>query len=223
MEKFVNLFLSGAVSGGIYAVMAAGLVLTYQTSGMFNFAHGAVAFVTAYFFYQLNFGQDIPAIPAAIIAVFIFAPLLGLALDRILLRRLATAPVYARIVGTIGLLIALPALAIWLVETFSNTILELGLPTNTGTGTGGGVVRGLGPFPARGLAPRLHRAPRRHPELRPGGRVRRRGHRRGIAVVRPAQDAPRSGDARRRRPRGPRRHAQRELGPHLRGRVRSSR
>ena len=48
MDKFINLFLSGAVSGGIYAVMAAGLVLTYQTSGMFNFAHGAVAFVTAF-------------------------------------------------------------------------------------------------------------------------------------------------------------------------------
>ncbi len=147
MNKFVNLFLSGAVSGGIYAVMAAGLVLTYQTSGMFNFAHGAVAFVTAYFFYQLNFGQDVPVWLAAILSVFVFAPLLGLALDRILLRRLATAPVYARIVGTIGLLIALPALAIWLVETVGNTIAELDLPVNTGTGTGGGAVRGLGPFP----------------------------------------------------------------------------
>ena len=45
-----------------------------------------------------------------IISVFIFAPLLGLLLDRLLLRRLAKAPVYARIVGTIGLLVALPAL-----------------------------------------------------------------------------------------------------------------
>ena len=31
-------------------------MLTYQTSGIFNFAHGAVAFVTAYFFFQLNTG-----------------------------------------------------------------------------------------------------------------------------------------------------------------------
>jgi ABC-type branched-subunit amino acid transport system ATPase component/branched-subunit amino acid ABC-type transport system permease component len=147
VDKFINLFLSGAVSGGIYAVMAAGLVLTYQTSGMFNFAHGAVAFVTAYFFYQLNFGQGVPVWLAFILSVFVFAPLLGLALDRILLRRLATAPVYARIVGTIGLLIALPAMAIWLVDTVGNTIAYLGLPTNTGTGTGGGAVRGLGPFP----------------------------------------------------------------------------
>ena len=88
------------------------MVLTYQTSGIFNFAHGAVAFVTAYFFYQLNTGQGVPVVPAAILSVVVFAPLLGLALDRILLRRLATAPVYARIVGTVGLLIALPALAL---------------------------------------------------------------------------------------------------------------
>ena len=147
MEKFLNLLLSGAVSGGIYAVMAAGVVLTYQTSGIFNFAHGAVAFVTAYFFFQLNTGQDIPVIPAALLSVLIFAPLLGLALDRILLRRLATAPVYARIVGSIGLLIALPALALWIVEALGNSVLELDLPTTTGSGGGSATVRGIGPFP----------------------------------------------------------------------------
>src|SRR3954451_23163101 len=94
--------------------MASGLVLTYTTSGIFNFAHGAVAFATAYLYYQLNTGLGVPIVPALIIAVFIFAQLLGLLLDRILLRRLATAPVYARIVGTIGLLVALPALIQWL-------------------------------------------------------------------------------------------------------------
>jgi branched-subunit amino acid ABC-type transport system permease component len=145
VDKFLNLLLSGAVSGGIYAVMAAGVVLTYQTSGIFNFAHGAVAFVTAYFFFQLNTGLDVPVLPAALISVLIFAPLLGLALDRILLRRLASAPVYARIVGSIGLLIALPALSLWLVEALGNTVLDLGLPITTGTGNA--TVRGIGPFP----------------------------------------------------------------------------
>jgi ABC-type branched-subunit amino acid transport system ATPase component/branched-subunit amino acid ABC-type transport system permease component len=145
VDKFLNLLFSGAVSGGIYAVMAAGVVLTYQTSGIFNFAHGAVAFVTAYFFFQLNTGLDVPVVPAALISVLIFAPLLGLALDRILLRRLATAPVYARIVGSIGLLIALPALSLWLVEALGNTVLDLGLPVTTGTGNA--TVRGIGPFP----------------------------------------------------------------------------
>ncbi|HEU5309639.1 MAG TPA: branched-chain amino acid ABC transporter permease, partial [Acidimicrobiia bacterium] len=145
MDKFLNLLFSGAVSGGIYAVMAAGLVLTYQTSGIFNFAHGAVAFVTAYFFFQLNTGLGVPVLPAALLSVLVFAPLLGLALDRVMLRRLAEAPVYARIVGSIGLLIALPALALWLVEALGNTVLDFGLPVTTGTGNS--TVRGIGPSP----------------------------------------------------------------------------
>ena len=103
MNEFLNLAMSGLVTGAIYSIMASGLVLTYQTSGIFNFAHGAVAFTTAFVYYQLHTGQGIPIVPAAIISVLVFAPLLGLALDRILLRRLASAPVYARIVGTIGL------------------------------------------------------------------------------------------------------------------------
>ena len=95
MQKFLNLTISGLVTGAIYSIMASGLVLTYQTSGVFNFAHAAVAFTSAYFYFQLHFGEGIPIVPAAVITVLFFAPLLGLALDRIVLGRLSTAPVYA--------------------------------------------------------------------------------------------------------------------------------
>ncbi|MGH9014791.1 MAG: ABC transporter permease subunit [Acidimicrobiia bacterium] len=150
MEKFVNLVISGAVAGAIYSIMASGLVLTYQTSGIFNFAHGAVAFVTAFLFFQLHQptsagGLGWPIVPAAVVSILVFAPLLGLVLDRLLLRRLAQAPVYARIVGTVGLLIALPALALWLVETVANAVLELALPENAP----GFEPAGLGPTPRK--------------------------------------------------------------------------
>lgn len=149
MEKFLNLVISGAVAGAIYSIMASGLVLTYQTSGIFNFAHGAVAFVTAFVYFQLhestaNGGLGWPIVPAAIVSILVFAPLLGLLLDRILLRRLAAAPVYARIVGTIGLLVALPALALFLVETVADQVLDLGLPVPAP----GLLPAGLGPDPA---------------------------------------------------------------------------
>src|SRR5271169_370080 len=126
--------------------MASGLVLTYETSGIFNFAHGAVAFVTAYFYYQLHTGQGIPVVPAAAISVLLFAPALGLLLDRIMLRRLSTAPVYARIVGTIGLLVALPQLGLWIVETVFDDLFGSNLPKLTDIGAGGSAP-GLGPFP----------------------------------------------------------------------------
>jgi branched-subunit amino acid ABC-type transport system permease component/ABC-type branched-subunit amino acid transport system ATPase component len=147
MDKFLNLVLSGSVTGAIYSIMASGLVLTYSTSGIFNFAQGAVAFASAYLFYQLNTGAGVSTVASLIIVVFVFAPLLGLLLDRVLLRRLARAPVYARIVGTIGLLIALPALVQWLVVTVGNDVLDLGLAGNQAT-TSGQQVPGVGPTPA---------------------------------------------------------------------------
>jgi branched-subunit amino acid ABC-type transport system permease component len=136
MSEFWNLVFSGLVTGAIYGIMASGLVLTYSTSGIFNFAHGAVAFATAYLYYQLNTGLGVPIVPSLIIAVFVFAPLLGLLLDRILLRRLAMAPVYARIVGTIGLLVALPALIQWLVISVGNGVLDLGFEGNQAVNEG---------------------------------------------------------------------------------------
>ncbi len=150
MNKLIDIVISGAVTGSIYAIMAAGLVLTYQTSGIFNFAHGAVAFTVAYLYYELHVGQGIPIVFALIISVFIFAPLLGLLLDRVLLRRLAHAPVYARIVGTIGLLVALPSLTNWLVESVGNGLFELGLPTNKAD-QGNIQPPGIGPSPAKTL------------------------------------------------------------------------
>jgi len=144
VTKFLSLVISGFVSGGIFAIVAAGLVLTYQTSGIFNFAHGAVAFTTALLYFELHSpdGGGWPIVPAAIVSILVFAPLLGLLLDRVLLRRLASAPVYARVMGTIGLLIALPAMALWIVQQ-GNEIFDWGLPATQQ------VARppGLGPTP----------------------------------------------------------------------------
>jgi ABC-type branched-subunit amino acid transport system ATPase component/branched-subunit amino acid ABC-type transport system permease component len=147
MTKFLNLVLSGAVTGAIYSIMASGLVLTYSTSGIFNFAHAAIAFSAAYLYYQLNTGEGLPILPSVILVAFIYTPLLGLLLDRILLRRLAKAPVYARIVGTIGLLVALPNLVMWLVVTVGNDVLDLGLAGNQAAANGLSVP-GVGPTPA---------------------------------------------------------------------------
>lgn len=149
MQKFLNLVISGMVTGAIYSIMASGLVLTYQTSGVFNFAHAAVAFTSAYFYFQLNTGQGIPIVPSVIITVLFFAPLLGLLLDKIVLGRLSTAPVYARIVGTIGLLIALPAFAQWLVDAVLEDWLGLGLAKLSEVGADTGFVPpGVGPSPS---------------------------------------------------------------------------
>jgi len=146
VDRFFNLVVSGAVTGAIYSMMASGLVLTYQTSGIFNFAHGAIAFTVGYFYFQLNTGEGMHWIPALILSVLVLAPLLGLLLDRVMLRRLAAAPVYARIVGTIGLLVALPNLVQWLAETAGDVVFDFGLPSAADTQAAGN-ARGVGPSP----------------------------------------------------------------------------
>src|SRR5205085_2765534 len=116
----------GLQTCSINSIMASGLVLTYTTSGIFNFAHGAIAFASAYLYFQLHVGLGLPIVPSLIISPFLFAPLLGLLLDRILLRRLAHGPVYARIVGTIGLLVMLPNFVQWLVITVGIKVFSIG-------------------------------------------------------------------------------------------------
>jgi ABC-type branched-subunit amino acid transport system ATPase component/branched-subunit amino acid ABC-type transport system permease component len=147
MDKLLSLVISGTVTGGIYSIMASGLVLTYTTSGIFNFAQGAIAFAVAYFYYQLNSG-GMPVVPAAILSILVFAPLMGFALDRLLLRRLAEAPVYARVVGTIGLLVAIPSFMQWVVVTIGNTIFHAGLVGNKASDQGL-LTPGLGPTPPK--------------------------------------------------------------------------
>ena len=121
MNKFVSLLLTGAVSGGIYAIYASGLVLTYSTARIFNFAFGSIAFATAFVYYQLNTGLGLSVVPSALLCVGVFAPVMGFVLERAVFARLSRAPEFARIVGTIGILVALPNLCIvtaqWLRET----------------------------------------------------------------------------------------------------------
>ncbi|MGB3412796.1 MAG: ATP-binding cassette domain-containing protein [Microthrixaceae bacterium] len=149
MVQFWSLVIAGAVSGGLYAIMASGLVLTYQASGIFNVGQGAVAFVTALTYFQLHQpteagGLGLGIVPAAIISILIVAPLIGVLLDVALFRRLAKAPDTARLVGTVGVLIALPAGALWLIDTI-NTVFGSEMPSVAGDA--GLSPPGIGPTP----------------------------------------------------------------------------
>jgi ABC-type branched-subunit amino acid transport system ATPase component/branched-subunit amino acid ABC-type transport system permease component len=150
MQKFMGLLISGLATGAIYSVMASCLVLSFETSGIFNFALPAIAFCCAYFYYEMNTALSIPIIPAAILTVLIFAPLLGLALNKLIFARLSTAPVYVRVVGTIGVLIALPNFALWFIGAFLSDTLGLNVADLTKGGENAGFgIPGLGPTPPK--------------------------------------------------------------------------
>src|SRR5687768_13111024 len=83
MQALLPFIISGIAVGSIYGVAATGLVLTYKTSGIFNFAQGALAATGAYFFYWLHIDHDMHWLPAALLTVFVLGPLLGLACERL--------------------------------------------------------------------------------------------------------------------------------------------
>lgn len=101
--------LSGLVLGSIYAVSVLGLVLTYNASRVFNFAHGAIAYFAAVTYYWLTKFQDVSVPVAAILCIFVAGPVLGLLLYRIIFHRLTASPPVVRFVSTVGLWVAIPA------------------------------------------------------------------------------------------------------------------
>src|ERR1700677_1723389 len=109
MLQFV---IAGLVLGGIYAICSAGLVITYTASGILNFAFGAMAFFIARLFYFLNTQHGWSILPAAVLSILVAAPALGVLLYAVLFRHLRLASPRIKVVATIGLLVAIPSLAI---------------------------------------------------------------------------------------------------------------
>ncbi|MFD3870485.1 ATP-binding cassette domain-containing protein [Streptomyces sp. NPDC058623] len=142
MGDLLVFVLSGLVSGALYALLATGLVLSYSASGLFNFAHGATAYLCALTFYELHSGLGWSAVPAALLVVCVLAPGLGWGLDRLMFRRLARVGESAQIVATIGLLVALPAAGLWTVELLG----AAGAPVAPAENQFG--LPGVGPSPA---------------------------------------------------------------------------
>ncbi|MEU9232309.1 ABC transporter permease subunit [Streptomyces subrutilus] len=143
MGDLLVFVLSGLVTGALYALLATGLVLSYSASGLFNFAHGATAYLCALTFYELHSGLGWPAVPTALLVVFVLAPGLGWGLDRLMFRRLARVGETAQIVATIGLLVALPAAGLWAVELLA----DAGAPVKPAENQFG--LPGVGPSPAK--------------------------------------------------------------------------
>ena len=114
MQQLISNILSGMSYGSVYALLAVGLVLTYKTSGIFNLAYGAQAFVAGAVYFDARVRHDWPIPVAFILAVFVISPLLGLLLERLLFRYLRNAPPVAWLVTVLGLFVAIPQiLKLW--------------------------------------------------------------------------------------------------------------
>ena len=107
MTDFVTFTVIGVVLGSTYAIAASGLVLTYATSNVFNMAHGAVGMVMTFLYWELYVNQGWPLWVALPGVLLVAAPLFGLLMERLVMRRLTTADVTTSLGVTVGLLVAL--------------------------------------------------------------------------------------------------------------------
>jgi branched-chain amino acid transport system permease protein len=116
VDKFLVFFVIGITTGSVYAISATGLVVSYITSGVFNFAHGAIGMFLAFTYWELHINQHWSTAAALAMTLLVVAPVIGVLLDVLVMRRLvANASVATKLVVTLALLLAFQggAQAIW--------------------------------------------------------------------------------------------------------------
>ena len=111
MSTLLPLTIVGIVAGCIYAVTATGLVVTYTTTGIFNFAHGAMGMIAAFAYWQFSVHWGLPEPVAFLIVLLVVAPLLGAIIERLLMRPLRGRSLDVTLTTTLGLLLFLIGLA----------------------------------------------------------------------------------------------------------------
>ncbi|WP_327723784.1 ABC transporter permease subunit [Streptomyces europaeiscabiei] len=84
-----DLTLAGLSVGSAAALTGIGLIVTYRATGVLNFAHGAIAMVCAYLLRQFTVEWGWPLWLGALVTLFLVAPAVGLALERLVFRPLA--------------------------------------------------------------------------------------------------------------------------------------
>jgi branched-chain amino acid transport system permease protein len=112
VDKFLTFTIVGLSVAAIYSVIASGLVLTYTTTGVFNFAHGAAGMLAAFCYWQFRFAWGWPAPLALIVVLLVLAPLFGVLLETVIMRNLEGTSETTRLVVSISLLVAMIGLSV---------------------------------------------------------------------------------------------------------------
>ena len=120
MDALIHQVLAGLATGGIYASLALALVMIYQATQLVNFAQGEMAMFCTYIAWSLvNAGMPYWA---AFLLTVPFAFVLGVLIERIVIRPVENAPVLAVVVVFIALLVILNSVTGWIytytIKTF---------------------------------------------------------------------------------------------------------
>ena len=120
MSEFIEYSLLGLLSGGVTALVALSFVLIYKGTGVVNFAVGEVMMLGAYFYYAGAVSFGLPPW-VAFVGSLVLIGLLGILIERLVLRPLSGQPAVAVLMATIGMasIIHGGVEAVWGGDTYS--------------------------------------------------------------------------------------------------------
>jgi len=136
MAAFFQQIVSGLASGGVYAALALALVLIHRATGVINFAQGEMAMFTTYIAWTLTANHGWSYWPA-FAATLVFAFVLGVGIQRVIIRPIERGPVLTTVIITIGLILVFNGLAGWI---WSAEVRSFPSPFPNDTWTIGGVA-----------------------------------------------------------------------------------
>ena len=134
MEIFLQIIITGIATGGVYGLIALGFVLIFKATGILNLATGAFMTLGAYICLTVLSQLGAP-FWLAFLCTLGFAIMLGVVLEKIILRPLIGEPIISVVMVTIGLSSILQGLThlIWspdfrsFPEIFPAEPLDLGI------------------------------------------------------------------------------------------------
>lgn len=136
MSDLAQLLVAGVALGAIYALICLGFVVIYRATGVINFAQGGFVVLGGYLTHQLAAVMGVPFWLSVALAMAAVA-VVGLALERLVLRRMVGQPIFATILITLGLLFIIEqaCTAIWGYD-----LLPMNDPWGVATLTAGGAT-----------------------------------------------------------------------------------
>ena len=137
---FLQLVINGLVVGSVYALVALGFVIIFKSTSVVNFAQGEFLLLGAYISLAVVGQYNMPFWVAVIITL-LFSVVLGMLIERLILRPMIGEPVISVIMVTLGLSSVLKAIVqgIWGTDTrpfpeiFPSMPIQIGpLPVSQG-------------------------------------------------------------------------------------------
>jgi ABC-type branched-subunit amino acid transport system ATPase component/ABC-type branched-subunit amino acid transport system permease subunit len=144
LDQHLVFLLLGLANGAVFAALALALVVTYRSSGVINFATGAIALASAYVYAFLREGEFILLVPglprsidlgrpmpfaAAVAITLCFDAVLGLALYASTFRPLRRASAVAKAVASIGVMVVVTGVIVQRLGTSPVAVASI-LPSN---------------------------------------------------------------------------------------------